>query len=92
MEFISLITDSVVLMWVLTIFFGLVCFRCMVYGAMAGTSALLRIILTVFFAALTYFCWRYAMNAHVSTLIDRFVFESLNDVKHLISVIMNKFF
>ena len=83
MEFLSIFTDSMVLMWVLTLVFAIVCFRCLVYGAMAGTSAGLRVILTVVFAALAYFCWQHASSLHGSNLIDKFVFGAWEDVKML---------
>lgn len=70
-------------MGVLTLVFAVVCLRCLIYGTMAGTSAILRIVLTVVFAALTYFCWRQAVSVHGSNMIDNFVFSAWADVKHL---------
>ena len=87
MEFLSVFFDSAVLMWILTLVFAVICFRCLVYGTMAGTSAVLRIILTVVFAGLAYFCWQHAASVHGSNMIDRIVFDVLGDIKHLFNKI-----
>ena len=92
MEFFSMFFNSIVLMWVLTIVFAVFCFRCVVYGTLAGTSAILRIILTIVFGFLAYYCWRHAVYGQPSNVIDRFVFDSLADLKHLWNTLMSKIF
>lgn len=83
MDFLSVFFNSAVLMWILTLVFAVICFRCLVYGTMAGTSAVLRIILTLVFAGLAYFCWQHATSVHGSNAIDRIVFDVWADIKHL---------
>ena len=87
MDFFSIFFNSVVLMWIFTLVFAVICFRCLVYGAMSGTSALMRIILTVVFAGLAYFCWQHATSIHGSNIIDRFVFDVWVDIKNLFNKI-----
>jgi hypothetical protein len=89
---LSMIFNSVVLMWILALVFAVICFRCLVYGTLAGTSAILRIVLTIVFAALAYFCWKQAVTGHASNAIDRFVLDSLADLKQFWHVIVNKIF
>ena len=92
MAIFSMLFNSVVLMWILTLVFAVICFRCLVYGTLAGTSAVLRIVLTIVFAFLTYYCWKHAMYGHPSNMIDRFVFESLADLKRFWHIAVNKIF
>ena len=91
MEFLSILFDSSVLMTVIAFIFAVFGFKCLIYGVAGGTSTLLRIILTIVFAGLAYFCWRHAMSVHGSNIIDRFVFDSWAELKHLISGLKIKF-
>ena len=83
MGIISMFLDSAVFMGLLTLMFAIFCFRCLLYGTMAGASTILRIILTIVFAALAYVCWKQAVAAHGANFIDRFVFDSWADLKQL---------
>jgi len=92
MGFLSFFLDSSVLMGILTVVFSVFCLRCLIYGTMAGTSAILRVVLTIVFAALAYFCWNQAVSVHGSNMIDNFVFDAWSDVKHLFVSIKQNIF
>lgn len=83
MEFLSIFTESSVLMTVIALLFALFGVRCLIYGIMGGTSTLIRIIGTVIFAGLAYYFWCHAGTLHGSNVIDQVFFDCWDDVKSL---------
>lgn len=81
MEFLSVFTESSVLMTIIALLFALFGVRCLIHGIMGGTSTLIRVIGTVIFAGLAYYFWRHAGTLHGSNVIDQFFFDCLNDAK-----------
>lgn len=87
MGFLSIFTESSVLMALIAFFFVVICIRCLLYGVMGGTSTILRIIGTVIFAGLAYYFWQYSNSLSGANAIDRFVFDSWNEIKHFVASI-----
>lgn len=92
MGILSVLLNSTVLMWILVFVFVVSSVRCLIYGVAGGGSALLRILATLLFAGLAYACWQHAHSVHGSNIIDRFVFDSWRDIKHIWFAVRQKIF
>ncbi|MBQ1997097.1 MAG: hypothetical protein R8M71_02845 [Alphaproteobacteria bacterium] len=92
MDFLSIFTQSSVLVTLVALAFVIIGFRCLIYGVMGGTSTILRLIATVIFAGLAYYFWQYAASLSGSNIIDQFVFEAWHDIKTLVSKVINTIF
>ena len=92
MGILSILLQSSVLMWILVFVFAVSSIRCLIFGVAGGTSALLRILATLLFAGLAYACWQHTHSIHSSNIIDRFVWDSWMDIKHLFYAVKHKIF
>lgn len=87
MEFVNVILGSSVFMGLIAFIFTVFAVRCLIYGALGGTSALVRIAATLVCAAIAYYCWKHAISAGSANMIDRFIFDAWNDFVSLIKSI-----
>lgn len=92
MNFISILTSSSAVMWLVTFVCAVMCIRCLIYGMIGGTSLILRILLTIAFGALAYYCWTKAGVLTGSNAIDRFVFDVWHDIRGYVSAIKSYIF
>ena len=87
MGFLSIFTESTVMVSLAAFVFVVFAIRCLVSGVMGGTSALFRIAGTIVCAAVAYYFWRYSLSLSGPNMIDTFVFDAWADIKALVSAI-----
>ncbi|MDW2994845.1 MAG: hypothetical protein R8N24_02360 [Alphaproteobacteria bacterium] len=88
MGFLSIFTESAVIMTLIAFICAVLAIRCLLYGLMGGTSTILRLIGTLAFIGLAYYFWRYSSSLHGANIIDQFVSNSWREVKSLLASIM----
>lgn len=85
MGFLSIFTESTVVVTLIAFIFVIFAIRCMLHGLMGATSTLFRALGAIAFAALAYYMWDYSQSLHGSNIIDNFVFDTWADLKKIVS-------
>lgn len=85
MGFLSIFTESSVLMMLVAFVFLVFGIRCLLYGIMGGTSTILRVLGAMVFIGVAYYFWRYSGTLHSANIIDSFVYDTWADIKRLVA-------
>lgn len=85
MGFLSIFTESSVVMTIVALIFLVFAIRCLLHGVLGATSTLIRVLGTVIFVGLAYYFWEYSASLHGTNMIDQFVYDSWAQVKSLAS-------